>query len=137
MLLFSRRAGAFAVVVAALALGVSSAAAAAGSVDFIQTRQFLVTALLHLRPNEQRDRQVLAVLDRTIAFDAMAERSLPDHWQALSHGQHAEYTAMLKRLVQHKYEKSLAAIADHRFEFTSEDLGVDGVVVHARATPGR
>jgi ABC-type transporter MlaC component len=115
----------------------ASTARADGSVDFIRTRQILVTALLHVRPSEQRDRQMSAVLDRMIAFEEMARASLPDHWKDLSDGQHAEVTALLRRLIQRNYEKSMESVIDDHFEFMSEDLGLEGVMVHVRASSGR
>jgi ABC-type transporter MlaC component len=121
----------------ATALTLGSSARADAGVDFIRTRQFLVTALLRTRPSEQRDRQVSAVLDRMFAFGSMAKRSLPDHWGALSEGQQAEYAALFKRLVQRSYERKMEAIVDHRIDFTSEPLELDEVLVHARATSGR
>jgi phospholipid transport system substrate-binding protein len=126
-----------AVVATVLTLLASSVRAADGGVDFVRTRQFLVTALLRLRPNEQRDRQVSAVLERMFAYDKMAERTLPDHWSRLSEGQHAEYTSILKRLIQRNYEKKMEGVVDHRVELTSENLDLDEVMVHARFTSGR
>jgi len=43
----------------------------------------------------------------------------------------------LKRIFQRSYEKRLVRIADHRLEFTSEDVDSDEVMVHVRATTGR
>jgi phospholipid transport system substrate-binding protein len=114
-----------------------SSARADGGVDFVRTRQFLVTALLRLRQTEQRDRQVSAVLDRMFAYETMAERTLPDHWTRLSEGQHAEFTALLKRVVQRSYERRMEGVVDHRVELTSERLDPDDVMVRARFTSGR
>jgi len=126
-----------AVVVAALALSALPARAANEAADFVQTRQFLATALLRMRPSEQRDRQVSAVLDRMFAYEQMAKRTLPDHWKDLSEGQQAEFTGILKRIFQRSYEKRLVRIADHHLEFTTEDIDSDEVMVHVRATTGQ
>jgi ABC-type transporter MlaC component len=136
MLRFIRYLTVCAVLVAVLG-SVSSAHAASPAVDFVNTRQFLVLSLLGLRPSEQRDRQVSAILDRMFAYDQMAKLTLPDHWDDLSEGQHQEYTALLKRLFQRHYEETVARILYHRLEFTSEDGEHDDVTVHVKATSGR
>src|SRR5215468_6804214 len=115
----------------------SSGHAASPAVDFVNTRQFLVLSLLGLRPSEQRDRQISAVLDRMFAYDQMAKLTLPDHWEDLSEGQHQEYTGLLKRLFQRHYEETVARIIAHRLEFSSEDGEHDDVTVHVKATSGR
>jgi phospholipid transport system substrate-binding protein len=124
-------------VAAMLTLSVSPARAANEAVDFIQTRQFLVAALLRLQASEQRDRQVSTVLDRMCAYEEMAKQTLPDHWKDLSEGQQAEFTAILKRIFQRNYEGRIERILGYKMEFTSEDLDSDEVMVHVRATSGR
>jgi phospholipid transport system substrate-binding protein len=118
---------------ASLAIG-PRAFAAQSAQDFVQSKQAQVTSLLHQAASSQRDKQVSAVLDGMMEYDELAKRSLAGHWSELSETQHREFTDVLKKLVQHNYERSIKNILDYRVDYLGEDPGADSVVVRTRAT---
>ena len=81
------------------------------------------------RRNEELDRLVGALLD----FEQLSRRSLASHWDGLNEAQRAEFSVLLKRLVQKSYRKNLESTLEYSIKYVSEKPGSVGVVVHTVA----
>ncbi len=81
------------------------------------------------RRNQELDTLVGALLD----FEQLSRKSLASHWDGLNEKQRAEFSALLKRLVQKSYRKNLESTLDYSISYVSEKPGSEGVVVHTVA----
>jgi phospholipid transport system substrate-binding protein len=114
--------------------GVPSRAFAGEAQNFIQSRQAQVATLLHQPDGPGRDTRIASVLDSMLDYDALAQRSLAEHWGELSEAQRKDFTELLKKLVQRNYERSIKSILNYSVDYLGEEPGSEGVVVHTRAS---
>ena len=85
------------------------------------------------RRNAELDKLVGALLD----FEQLSRKSLSSHWDGLNEAQRAEFSDLLKQLVQKSYRKNLESTLDYSVSYLSEKPGLDGVVVHTVARSRR
>lgn len=119
----------------------SAAGAAAAQADarsFLKKRHDSLLSILRRpaksvesreRRNAELDRLVGALLD----FEQLSRKSLSAHWDGLNDSQRAEFSSLLKQLVQKSYRKNLESTLDYSIRYLSEKPDKEGVVVHTVA----
>lgn len=76
-----------------------------------------------------------ASLDWVFDFDAIAKRSLAQHWDSAAAQQRAEFSATLASLVKRSFKKHIAEIRGHAVEYLDEKSDNNVVSVEVRTIP--
>ena len=113
----------------AAAVSASGTAFAGEAQDLVQARRTQVAEMLKSAAGTDRDKKVAAVLSSLFDFDAMAKESLGSAWGELNDDQRAEFTAVLKQLVQRTLEKNIRATSTYDVQFLGEEAAEDGAVL--------
>lgn len=80
-----------------------------------------------------RSREVTRVLSDLLDYDELSRRALGTHWEAQSEADRAEFTTLLRQLVERNYEQNLERVVDFEVTYTAESSSADGVVVRTEA----
>jgi phospholipid transport system substrate-binding protein len=117
----------------AAAVSASGTAFAGEAQDLVQARRTQVAEMLKGTAGAERDKKVAAVLSGLFDFDAMAKESLGSAWGELNDDQRAEFTGVLKQLVQRTLEKNIRATATYDVQFLGEEPSDDSILVKTKA----
>lgn len=108
---------------------VANTALAGAATDMVKAKQ---TQLFEkIRAND--DAAVVSLLDEMLDYDALAKASLGDQWGSRSDAEKAEFSGLLKQLVQQAYKKNLTKILDYDVEYVSESASGDVTKVTTKA----
>lgn len=110
-----------------------AATATAGSREFVKERQTELTSLA-TKGNSESEQQLSQLLDNTLAFDQLAERSLGPLWAERSDAEKRDFTTVLAKLVKATYQRNLKRTAKWDVAVTDESPVDGGVLVKTLAT---
>ncbi|MBX3182181.1 MAG: ABC transporter substrate-binding protein [Polyangiaceae bacterium] len=112
-----------------LALVLPSVALAGTAEDFVKTRQSELTGLLKKPKSEANTKAIHGVFEQILDYDELAKRSLGSaEWKRRSAEERAEFTSLLKSLIQSAYEKNLRKTLGYSVSFKGETKD-DGVAL--------
>jgi phospholipid transport system substrate-binding protein len=116
-----------------LAFGSSAVAGEDTANAFMKGRQAELAALVKKGGQTESVRKVETIFDSMLDYDALAQRSLRDHWAARSEVERREFQDTLKRLVQRAYRKNLDRTAAYDVRFEGETRADDAFLVRTVA----
>jgi phospholipid transport system substrate-binding protein len=120
--------------VVAASLTLASAALAGEAMDVVRTKQTTLFELLQAQ-SAQNDKKVGAIFDEMLDYAALSEASLGSEWAPRTDAEKAEFSGLLKPLVQKAYERNLRKTLGFNVEYLSEEEGPTGSkLVGTRAT---
>ena len=116
----------------ALTLGAAGSAFAGPATDVVKAKQ---TSLFDLLKQSSPDAQkkVSTILDEMLDYGALAESSLGTEWAARSSAEKAQFTDLLKQLVQKAYERNLKKILNFDVDYVGENAAGGVVVVKTKS----
>jgi len=115
---------------AALVLTCSAAAFAGPPTDEVKAKQTKIVGLLKQPGNEKT---IAGLLDDMFDYDAFAQASLGDEWAARSDAEKAQFTQLLKQLVQRSYQRNLKKLGDFDVDYLGEEADGGATVVKTKA----
>lgn len=122
----------FCLVCAVATFGFGATAWAQGPEAFVKAKQEeLVTILRAGGPDE--DKKVEAIFNTMLDYDALAKLSLDKHWTEISDSDRAEFTAVLKKLVQRAYRKNIKKTLNYEISYKGEGPANKGQLVRTVA----
>lgn len=117
----------------AVALALTSSLALAGAAtDVVKAKQTTLFELL-AKPSAENSKKVAAIFDEMIDYDAFARDSLGAEWANRTDAEKAEFSSLLKQLVQKAYERNLKKTLGWDIEYVSEEPRDDRTVVKTKA----
>ena len=128
----ARLAHGFATAALGLCLLVSNAAFAGPATDLVKgTQTALFDALT--TTDAASDKKVAALFDEMLDYGALAEGSLGTEWAPRSDAEKAQFSGLLKQLVQKAYKKNLRKTLGYGIEYLTEEAAGGAVIVKTRA----
>lgn len=120
-----------AVLLSLAVLLLSSIAAAGPATDAVKSKQ---TALFELLKADKPDQKKIgAIFDEMLDYGALAQASLGSEWKGLKPDQQAQFTDLLKQLVQQAYERNLKKTITFKVEYVGEETKGDATLVKTKA----
>jgi phospholipid transport system substrate-binding protein len=114
------------------ALLYSTSAFAGPATDLVKDKQSAIFQILQSgTPDEKK---IGSIFDEMLDYSALAQASLGEQWGTLKPAQQAEFTGLLKQLVQQAYERNLKKTLDFNIEYTHEEPAGSGATVFTKAT---
>ena len=80
-----------------------------------------------------RDAEIAPIVVGLLDFDELSRRSLDANWTTITAAQQAEFSSILRQLVERQYRTNLERIRDYQLDYTREETTASGVVVHMTA----
>jgi len=112
-------------------LGAVGMASAGAATDVVKAKQ---TSLFELiKDSGANKKKVSALFDEMLDYSALAEASLGSEWAARSDAEKAEFTDLLKQLVQKAYERNLKKTLSFNIEYLGEESSNGLIVVKTKA----
>src|SRR5262245_59015099 len=112
------RALAVLVSILAVVLGTGRSAQASAATDVVKAKQTALFDALCKTSSDQK--KVNALFDEMLDYGALAEASLGGEWSARSDAEKAEFTSVLKQLVQKAYQRNLKKTCGYAIDYTGE-----------------
>jgi phospholipid transport system substrate-binding protein len=109
------------------------AASGQSATDFVKKKHDDLQAAMKAAKDPKSDPTLLAIFDTMLDYDAIAQDSLDGEWDALNEAQRAEFSGLLKQLVQKSYRKNLRDPSAYAVEYTSTAESPKGIVVKTLA----
>jgi phospholipid transport system substrate-binding protein len=117
----------------AIAIGTVTTAYAHPACDVVKAKQ---TALFQsLKQNNTK--AVGGIFDEMLDYDALAQASLGPEWGARSDAEKAEFTGVLKQLVQKAYERNLRKTLDFTIQYLGEDTANGATTCKTKAVSNK
>jgi phospholipid transport system substrate-binding protein len=118
-------------VLALLGLVLAPRAAHAGAAtDVVKAKQ---TALFDLLRTDAPQAKIAAIFDEMLDYSALAQASLGSEWASRTDAEKAEFTGILKQLVQKAYEKNLRKTLEFSIEYVGEETSGEATLVRTKA----
>lgn len=112
-------------------LGAVGMANAGAATDVVKAKQ---TSLFELiKDSSANKKKVSALFDEMLDYGALAEASLGSEWAGRSDAEKAEFSELLKQLVQRAYEKNLKKTLSFNIEYLGEETNGGAIVVKTKA----
>jgi len=113
-------------------LGAVGMANAGAATDVVKAKQ---TSLFELvkDSNAANKKKVSGLFDEMLNYSALAEASLGSEWAARSDAEKAEFSDVLKQLVQKAYERNLKKTLSFNIEYVGEETAGNVIVVKTKA----
>ncbi|NUQ77344.1 MAG: ABC transporter substrate-binding protein [Polyangiaceae bacterium] len=112
-------------------LGAVGMANAGAATDVVKAKQ---TSLFELiKDSNANKKKVTALFDEMLDYSALAEASLGTEWANRSDAEKAEFSELLKQLVQKAYEKNLKKTLSFNIEYLGEETTGGAIVVKTKA----
>lgn len=113
-------------------LGAVGMANAGAATDVVKAKQ---TSLFELvkDSNAANKKKVSALFDEMLNYSALAEASLGSEWAARTDAEKAEFSDVLKQLVQKAYERNLKKTLSFNIEYVGEETAGNVIVVKTKA----
>ncbi|HZF55252.1 MAG TPA: ABC transporter substrate-binding protein [Polyangiaceae bacterium] len=105
---------------------------AGAATDVVKAKQ---TSLFELvkDSNAANKKKVSGLFDEMLNYSALAEASLGSEWAARSDAEKAEFSDVLKQLVQKAYERNLKKTLSFNIEYVGEETAGNVIVVKTKA----
>lgn len=97
--------------------------------QFVKQKHAELTALLKQPRTAATETKIQAVVDGMLDYQALARRSLGNHWGSLSEAQRNEFTSVLTRLVRRAYRRDLRKTLDYQVSFSGSQAANSGRLV--------
>lgn len=101
--------------------------------DFVRQKHDELQAAMKTAKDPKTDPKLLAVFETMLDYDALSRDSLDSEWNALNDAQRAEFSALLKQLVQKSYRKNLRDPSDYAVQYSGTASHVHGTLVKTLA----
>ena len=108
-------------------------AAAGGPEAFVKAKQEELVQVLRQGDGPAVDKQLEAIFNTMLDYDALARLSLDKHWDPLSDKERAEFTDVLRRLVQRAYKKNIKKTLNYEVTYKGEAQANKGHLVRTVA----
>ena len=108
-------------------------ALANGPEAFIKTKQAELTRLLTAPKSPAVDAKLEAVFNSMLDYEALARLSLGKFWEERTAKERAEFTAVLKKLVQRAYRKNIQKTLNYEVSYKGEGSAKGGQLVRTVA----
>lgn len=115
-----------------LSFALPSVAHAGAALDVVKTKQSALFDLLKAS-SPATDKKIGAIFDEMLDYSALAQASLGSEWASRSDAERAQFSDILKQLVQRAYEKNLRKTVDFRIDYLGEEPAGDAVTVRTKA----
>src|SRR6187200_3751986 len=122
----------FCLVCAVTTFGFGATAWAQGPEAFVKAKQEELVSILRAGGPEE-DKKVEAIFNTMLDYDALAKLSLDKHWTEISDSDRAEFTAVLKKLVQRAYRKNIKKTLNYEITYKGEGEASKGQLVRTVA----
>jgi phospholipid transport system substrate-binding protein len=106
--------------------------AAPSAEQFIKTKHDELTRILKEKSADQETR-VAKVFDTMLDYKTLAQESLKDHWASLNEQQRAEFSDILRQLVQRAYRRNLDKTLGYEVAYQGQVNGEAGTLVQTQA----
>lgn len=101
--------------------------------DFVRKKHEDLQAAVKAAKDPKTDPKLLAIFDSMLDYEALSHDSLGDEWAGLSEAQRAEFSGILKQLVQKSYRKNLRDPSDYAVQYLGAEPGPSGTLVKTTA----
>lgn len=101
--------------------------------DFVRKKHEELRAAVKAAKDPKTDPKLLAIFDSMLDYDALSHDSLGKEWDGLTDAQRAEFSSVLKQLVQTSYRKNLQDTSDYVVEYLGAEPGPSGMLVKTSA----
>ena len=122
----------FCLVCAVATFGFTATAWAQGPEAFVKAKQEELVSILRAGGPEE-DKKVEAIFNTMLDYDALAQLSLDKHWSEISESERAEFTGVLKKLVQRAYRKNIKKTLNYEISYKGEGQANKGQLVRTVA----
>jgi phospholipid transport system substrate-binding protein len=112
-------------------LGAVGMANAGAATDVVKAKQSTLFELI--KDANGNKKKVSALFDEMLDYGALAEASLGSEWAARSDAEKAEFSGLLKQLVQKAYERNLKKTLSFNIEYLGEETAGSVIVVKTKA----
>lgn len=112
-----------------ISLAMASPALAGEPTKIVKKRTAQVTKILSQKESKKRAKKLNSVLQQTIDFRKLAERSLKGYWEKRTEAEQKEFLGLLQQLLQANYEKKLQGKVlgkDYKVVYGAEKTSKDG-----------
>lgn len=118
------------IVLGVLCVGVAPASAAS-ALDVVRDKQTQLFDALKAKPPNQK--KVQALFDEMLDYQALAEGALGPEWGNRSDAEKADFTNVLKQLVQKAYERNLKKTLGYDIKYVGEEPKEGATFVKTKA----
>lgn len=101
--------------------------------DFVRQKHEQLQAAVKSAQDPKTDPKLLAIFDSMLDYDALSRESLGDEWNALEEAQRAEFSGVLKQLVQKSYRKNLRDPSDYAVQYLGTEAQPNATLVKTTA----
>lgn len=101
--------------------------------DFVRKKHDELVAAVKAAKDPKTDTKVLAIFDTMFDYDALARDSLDSEWGNLNDEQKAEFSRMLKQLVEKSYRKNLRDPSSYAVQYLGTESVANGTLVKTTA----
>ena len=122
----------FCLVCALVTFGFASPVWAEGPEAFVKAKQEELVKILRAGGPDE-DKKLEVIFNTMLDYDALAQLSLDKHWSGLSESERAEFTALLKQLVQRAYRKNIKKTLNYEVTYKGEGQANNGQLVRTVA----
>lgn len=119
--------------VLAVCLGVPRSAWAGAASDVVKAKQTALFELIKKPATPDNTKKIQGMFDEMLDYAGLAEASLGSEWAARTDAEKAEFSGILKQLVQKAYEKNLRKTVNFNIEYNGEQPAEGATVVKTRA----
>jgi phospholipid transport system substrate-binding protein len=121
-------------VVAALSLTFADVgdAGAGAATDVVKIKQTELFSLLK-QPSPATQKKVGSIFDQMLDYQTLAEASLGSEWAPRTDAEKAEFSGLLKQLVQKAYERNLKKTLNFDIQYLGEDAANGAITVKTKA----
>jgi phospholipid transport system substrate-binding protein len=114
-------------------LALPSRAWAGPATDVVRNKQAALFELIKKPSTADNNKKIAAMFDEMLDYQGLAEASLGTEWAGRTDQEKADFSAILKQLVQKAYEKNLKKTVDFNIEYVAEAPADPATVVKTRA----
>lgn len=101
--------------------------------DFVRKKHDELQAAVKAARDPKTDPKVLAIFDTMFDYDALARDSLGEEWEGLKDAQRAEFSGILKQLVEKSYRKNLRDPSNYTVQYLGSEPNPNGTLVKTSA----
>jgi phospholipid transport system substrate-binding protein len=103
-----------------LCVSAPTARAQGSAREYLETRHAEIDRVLRRPSSPARAARLQELLEGLLDYDALSRRSLGEQWEAHTEEERAEFTGLLRQLVERNYEANLQQILDYRVSYDEE-----------------
>jgi phospholipid transport system substrate-binding protein len=103
------------------------------AIDFVRQKHDELQAAVKASKDPKTDAKVLAIFDAMFDYDALAQDSLGTEWDGLTDAQRAEFSGVLKQLVEKSYRKNLRDPSNYAVQYLGTEPAPNGTLVKTTA----